>query len=102
VRADCTVKGSDVWFVVEDDGPGVPVSDRRRIFEPFVTNRQKGGTGLGLAIVATIANEHGGSVAVSESALGGARFALVLPRVSTPKNPRPPPQVFPEVSPSAR
>jgi signal transduction histidine kinase len=69
---------------VDDDGPGVPPKDRVRIFERFVRlddarARESGGVGLGLAIVAELVREHRGSVSVSESPMGGARFEVRLP-----------------------
>ncbi|WP_369139399.1 sensor histidine kinase [Modestobacter versicolor] len=76
--------GSGAELVVEDDGPGVPAADRERVFERFVRldearARDAGGSGLGLAIVREIVAAHGGTVAVSSSALGGARFVVRLP-----------------------
>lgn len=73
-----------VRLTVDDDGPGVPEADRERIFERFVRldaarQRDRGGAGLGLAVVATVARSCGGSIAVTESDLGGARFTLDLP-----------------------
>jgi signal transduction histidine kinase len=73
-----------VEVAVDDNGPGVAVEDRIRIFERFVRlddarGRDDGGSGLGLAIVRAIALAHHGSVTVSESMLGGARFSLRLP-----------------------
>lgn len=73
-----------VELVVDDDGPGVPVEDRERIFERFVRlddarQRDRGGAGLGLAVVATVARSCGGSIEVGDSELGGARFTLTLP-----------------------
>ncbi len=70
--------GEQVQVWVEDNGPGVLEHERERIFEPYVTSKSQG-TGLGLAIVRRIALDHGGSVAVSDSPLGGARFTLRLP-----------------------
>lgn len=68
-----------VTLRVDDAGPGVPESERERVFEPFHTTRLPGqGTGLGLAIVQRIAREHGGEARVAASPLGGARFELVL------------------------
>jgi signal transduction histidine kinase len=65
---------------VDDDGPGVPVDLRDRIFIPFVTTKaERGGTGLGLAIVQNIVVAHRGRVWVEESPLGGARFIVELP-----------------------
>ena len=66
---------------VEDDGPGIPKSDYKRIFQAFVRldssrSRDTGGYGMGLAIVERIATWHGGDVIVSKSLLGGAEFTI--------------------------
>ncbi|RJO69482.1 sensor histidine kinase [Nocardia panacis] len=71
-------------LTVSDDGPGIPVAQRVRVFERFVrldTHRARdtGGTGLGLAIVAQIVAAHGGTVTVGDAALGGAEFTVLLP-----------------------
>ena len=68
-----------VAIVIDDDGPGVPPESRDRIFEPFFTTKAKG-SGLGLSIVHAIVTQHGGTITVSESPEGGARFALELPQ----------------------
>jgi len=78
--------GRRVRVTVDDDGPGVPPSDRERIFERFVRlddarARDVGGSGLGLAIVAEVARAHGGDVRVDDGPLGGARFVVDLPVV---------------------
>lgn len=71
---------------VDDDGPGIPEADRRRVFESFVqlerTAGRKTGFGLGLAIVKRAIEWHGGQVSVTESPLGGARFCVVWPVMS--------------------
>lgn len=69
---------------VDDDGPGVPAADRLRVFDRFVRlddarARTGGGSGLGLAIVAEIVAAHGGTVAIQDSPLGGARVCVRLP-----------------------
>jgi two-component system sensor histidine kinase HydH len=63
---------------VEDTGPGVDESTRRRLFEPLITTKDRG-VGLGLALVKRIAERHGGSVAYSDRPGGGARFTVRLP-----------------------
>lgn len=73
-----------VWLAVDDDGPGVPVEERARIFEPFVRlelsrDRSSGGAGLGLPIVYGVARAHRGVVWVERSPLGGARFLMSFP-----------------------
>ncbi len=69
---------------VDDDGLGVPESERERVFEAFKRldvsrDRDTGGYGLGLAIVQRISQWHGGGVAVEDSPLGGARFVIRWP-----------------------
>jgi signal transduction histidine kinase len=62
-------------FYVADDGPGIPESDRERIFEAgYSTNRN--GTDLGLVIVRDAVEAHGWELAVTESETGGARFEM--------------------------
>ncbi|OII25417.1 HAMP domain-containing sensor histidine kinase [Frigoribacterium sp. MCBA15_019] len=71
-------------LTVDDDGTGVAEADRERVFERFVRldearARDAGGSGLGLAIVREIVRVHGGSVSITTSPLGGARFVVDLP-----------------------
>lgn len=73
-----------VFVTVEDDGSGVPVEERERIFERFVRldearSRDAGGSGLGLAIARGIAGSTRGTLVVDDSRWGGARFVLTLP-----------------------
>lgn len=86
VRLDVVRSGPDaIRFVVVDDGPGIPVGERDKIFERFhrtdpARTRLAGGAGLGLAIVRAIAEAHGGSVRARDPENGtGARVELVLP-----------------------
>lgn len=69
---------------MSDDGRGVAPDAREHVFERFyrtdrARGRAEGGAGLGLAIVRAIAEAHGGSVRVTQSAAGGAAFELNLP-----------------------
>jgi nitrogen fixation/metabolism regulation signal transduction histidine kinase len=84
-RVDVGVTVEDKAFVitVDDDGPGVPAELRESIFDPYVTTKSDG-TGLGLAIGKKIVVEHGGTIDVGPSPLGGARFRIRVPRISTP------------------
>ncbi len=75
---------AELELAVEDEGPGVPLADRERIFEPFFRMRmaeqsEVSGHGLGLAICKSIALTHGGRIQVSERPGGGARFSVFLP-----------------------
>ncbi len=63
----------DAGFFVADNGPGIPVADRERVFEAGVSNSGSG-SGLGLAIVRRIAQAHGWEVRLTAAETGGARF----------------------------
>jgi signal transduction histidine kinase len=76
-----------VVFAVDDDGAGIPESERERVFDRFVRlddarARESGGSGLGLSIVREIAAAHGGAVTAARGTLGGARFEVRLPAAS--------------------
>jgi nitrogen fixation/metabolism regulation signal transduction histidine kinase len=77
VRAD-PVDGRWLRLHVDDNGPGIPTELRDSIFDPYVTHKV-GGSGLGLAIAKKIIVEHGGSISVDTSPLGGARLTVCLP-----------------------
>jgi signal transduction histidine kinase len=70
----------DEWFYVTilDNGPGIPASIRRTLFDPFVTAAKPNGTGLGLTLARRIAEEHGGSVCLEESNREMTVFTLSL------------------------
>lgn len=76
--------GDRIEIVVEDDGPGIPLTERERIFEPFYRldrsrDRATGGFGLGLSIARKALELHGGSIMAEGATLGGARFVLHWP-----------------------
>jgi len=80
VRVSVEVEAESVVLRVDDNGPGVAEDRREKVFEPYETSR-KSGTGLGLAIVKKIVLDHGGTIWIEASPLGGARFVLRLRRV---------------------
>jgi signal transduction histidine kinase len=80
VRISSRQAGRLCEIVVEDDGDGIPASERERVFERFYRLAHDGsGTGLGLAIVRWIAYAHGGGVEIDRSSAGGARFVAAFP-----------------------
>jgi signal transduction histidine kinase len=71
-----------VQITVDDDGPGIAVADRERVF--LFGNRgptEARGNGIGLALVRLMVERAGGRVDVEPSPLGGARFVAMVPRV---------------------
>ncbi|MDT5101275.1 MAG: hypothetical protein QOC76_5012 [Mycobacterium sp.] len=85
-RVDITLAdlGDDVVLTVDDDGPGIPESERQRVLQRFVRldearSRDDGGSGLGLSIVDEVVRAHGGSMSITRSPLGGARIQVRLP-----------------------
>lgn len=84
IELSCHQSSGSAVIVVDDDGPGIPEQEHERVFDRFVRldasrTRDEGGAGLGLAIVAGTAAAHAGSVTVSRSPLGGARFEIRIP-----------------------
>ncbi|MFO0649105.1 MAG: protoglobin domain-containing protein [Polyangiales bacterium] len=71
-------EGAEAIFLVNDSGPGIDPSIRRRIFEPLVTTKVRG-IGLGLALCRRLAERNGGTITVVSGPLSGAAFELRLP-----------------------
>jgi two-component system nitrogen regulation sensor histidine kinase NtrY len=67
-----------VRIVVADNGPGIPASEREKLFLPYYSTKRRG-SGLGLAIVRRIIAEHGGSIEVGDNTPHGTRFTIELP-----------------------
>ena len=85
-RVDVVVEthDRDLQVSVADEGIGIPVAERSRIFERFyrvdrARSRNTGGTGLGLSIVRHVALNHGGDVNVTSREGYGSRFTITLP-----------------------
>ena len=87
VRIGIAIEGENARIEVDDAGPGVPESERDRIFERFARGtsaraRASGeGTGLGLSLVDEHVRLHGGTVWVEDRPGGGARFVVLMPRI---------------------
>jgi len=67
-----------VRVCVDDNGPGIPLAERERVFRPFFTTKGRG-TGLGLALVQKIVVTHNGRIHATDSPHGGASLQVVLP-----------------------
>ena len=84
VEISCNKKKDYVEIIIDDDGPGIPKSERKKVLQPFYRvedsrNRNTGGIGLGITIAADIINNHGGNFLLEQSPLGGLRAKIYLP-----------------------
>ncbi|WP_299407169.1 HAMP domain-containing sensor histidine kinase [uncultured Roseobacter sp.] len=80
VHVTLEAEGEAVILIVEDDGPGVPLLDRARVFDRGVRlDPDRGGSGLGMTIARDVANLYGGSIRLDTAGLGGLRVILRLP-----------------------
>jgi signal transduction histidine kinase len=78
VKVQLTEVDERIDVTILDNGPGIPASIRKTLFEPFVTAGKANGTGLGLTLARRIAEEHGGRVWLEESNQEWTVFTLTL------------------------
>jgi signal transduction histidine kinase len=93
VSAEVHASGDHAVINVDDDGPGIALADRERVFDRFVRldadrSRSAGGAGLGLAIVREIVVAHGGTVTIGDRPGGGTRVRVQLPLAYAPDSSR--------------
>jgi two-component system, OmpR family, sensor histidine kinase KdpD len=80
VRVGARVRGDGMLAVfVENEGPGIPATDRAHVFEPFWRGEGSSSSGVGLAICKAIIEAHGGTIAVESGEGRGTAFVLTLP-----------------------
>jgi signal transduction histidine kinase len=84
IQVDVRADGSQALLTVTDEGPGVPVEYRSRVFDRFFRidegrSRDDGGTGLGLAIAKWAVEANGGHLSVDAGPRGGSAFRIALP-----------------------
>lgn len=80
VKLTLKQKEYNLFFIVEDDGNGIPKKHWKTVFKPFFkTDNSTEGYGLGLAIVKTIVYNHGGIIKLDQSSLGGLKVVIKLP-----------------------
>ena len=73
-----SAEGDGIILTVSDSGPGIAPAIKDKIFDPYFTTKSDG-TGIGLSISHRIVTDHGGSLTVSDSDLGGAEFRIEIP-----------------------
>ncbi|MCB1156720.1 MAG: HAMP domain-containing protein [Leptospiraceae bacterium] len=74
-----------VVLSVEDNGPGIPMHIRQKIFEPYFSTKESHGTGIGLAIVKKTVFDHQGRISIENTSLGGGHFKIELPIANSSK-----------------
>jgi two-component system sensor histidine kinase KdpD len=82
VRIHIVREGEAVRVRVSDEGPGIPLAQREKVFEPFYRGREepeRPGSGLGLSIARAVVTAHGGRIWVEETGGGGTALVLDLP-----------------------
>ncbi len=84
VRVRAASNHNQVWIAIDDDGPGIPESERDAVFKPFYRldasrRPSTGGVGLGLTIARDIVLGHGGEIELTDAPEGGLRVLIRLP-----------------------
>jgi two-component system sensor histidine kinase KdpD len=79
VRVSCGSGGGRVSVRVTDRGPGIPLSRRSQVFEPFFRDRREQGSGLGLAICRGFVEANGGEIRLQSDEASGTSFAVSFP-----------------------
>ena len=84
VEINCFKKKEKIEIVIDDDGPGIPKKELKKVLEPFYRvessrNRNTGGVGLGMTIANDIIQNHGGDFFLGKSPIGGLRVKINLP-----------------------
>ena len=84
VKINQFISKRKIIISIEDDGPGIPVSEFENVFKPFYKidksrNKAKSSVGLGLSIASDIIRSHGGEIELNKSEIGGLKVKISLP-----------------------
>ena len=84
VEISLTKKNTNLFIIIDDDGPGIPKKEHENVFKPFYKmdkgrNDSKSSVGLGLSIASDIIKSHGGNIMLEKSKFDGLRVKIFLP-----------------------
>ena len=84
VELSLTKKNTNLFIIIDDDGPGIPKKEHENVFKPFYKmdkgrNDSKSSVGLGLSIASDIIKSHGGNIMLEKSKFNGLRVKIFLP-----------------------
>ncbi|WP_440693113.1 ATP-binding protein [Candidatus Pelagibacter sp. HIMB1695] len=84
VEISLTKKNTNLFIIIDDDGPGIPKKEHENVFKPFYKmdkgrNDSKSSVGLGLSIASDIVKSHGGNIMLEKSKFNGLRVKIFLP-----------------------
>jgi len=84
IHVELNKKGKNIFLIIEDDGPGIPIDEYDNVFKPFYKiDKGRGGTkssvGLGLSIASDIIRSHGGHIKLNKSSMNGLEVKIFLP-----------------------
>lgn len=78
MQLHATARAGRLELTVQDDGPGVPADVGARVFEPFLSTKERG-TGLGLPLCVRVLSFLGGDIQLQNPGEPGARFRIRMP-----------------------
>ena len=84
VNVELSKKTTNIFIIIEDNGPGIPEEEYENVFKPFYKINKgradsKSSVGLGLSIASDIIRSHGGNIKLEKSKLSGLRVRIFLP-----------------------
>ena len=84
IHVDLTRNKNNLFIKIEDNGPGIPISEYKNVFKPFYKidkgrGETKSSVGLGLSIASDVIRSHGGHITLDKSKLGGLSVKIFLP-----------------------
>ena len=84
INVELNKNGKNIFLIIEDDGPGIPISEYENVFKPFYKidkgrGETKSSVGLGLSIASDIIRSHGGHIKLDKSSMNGLGVKIFLP-----------------------